>query len=71
MMELPNKVYVYYTLMTDSDKCEIRRVQALTGERTLVICFPKHLADDLGVAKGDFLKYSIEDGRLIVEKIET
>jgi antitoxin component of MazEF toxin-antitoxin module len=57
--------------MTGSDKFEIRRVQALTGDRTLVMCFPKHLADDLGVAKGDFLKYSIDGGRLIVEKIET
>jgi bifunctional DNA-binding transcriptional regulator/antitoxin component of YhaV-PrlF toxin-antitoxin module len=57
--------------MTGSDKFEIRRVQALTGERTLVICFPKHLAEDLGVGKGDFLKYRIDGGRLIVEKIET
>ena len=69
MMELLNKVYGHYNVMTD--KFEIRRVQALTGERTLVICFPKQLAEDLGVEKGDFLKYSIEDGRLIVEKIET
>jgi bifunctional DNA-binding transcriptional regulator/antitoxin component of YhaV-PrlF toxin-antitoxin module len=34
------------------------------------MCFPKHLADDLGVEKGDFLKYRTDGGRLIVEKIE-
>jgi hypothetical protein len=69
-MELVFKVYLYYTVMTNPDKFEIRRVQAIQGERTLVMCFPKHLAAELGVEKGDFLKYSVDGGRLVVEKIE-
>lgn len=56
--------------MTESEKFEIRRVRAIQGERTLVMCFPKHLAAELGVGKGDFLKYSVNGSRLVVEKIE-
>jgi hypothetical protein len=49
---------------------EIRKVQALTGERSFVIVLAKQFARELGISKGDFLKCHIHAGKLIVEKIE-
>lgn len=50
-------------------KIEIRKIQALTGERSLTLVFPKQFAYELGVGRGDFLKCSIDGSRLIVEKV--
>jgi bifunctional DNA-binding transcriptional regulator/antitoxin component of YhaV-PrlF toxin-antitoxin module len=55
--------------MDKSHNIEIRRIQALTGERSLTLVFPKQFAIELGVAKGDFLKCRVEGDRLIVEKV--
>jgi hypothetical protein len=54
----------------DSDKkeIEIRRAQALTGDRSLTVVLPKQFATQLGIGKGDFLKCRIENNRLILEK---
>ena len=49
---------------------EIRRVQALQGERSFTLVFPKEFAVELGVGKGDFLKCQIDGKRLVVEKVE-
>jgi hypothetical protein len=49
---------------------KIRRVQALTGERSFTFVLPKTFAIELGIGKGDFLKCHIENNRLIVEKME-
>jgi hypothetical protein len=35
---------------------EIRKVQALTGERSLTVVLAKTFANQLGIGKGDFLK---------------
>ena len=53
------------------DNMELRRVQALHGERTLTIVLPKVLAVHLGIEKGDFLKYHVDGNRLIMEKVKT
>jgi hypothetical protein len=53
------------------DNKELRRVQALHGERSLTIVLPKTLASQLGIVKGDYLKYLMEGNRLIMEKVET
>jgi len=55
--------------MTNTDNIEIRRVQALTGERSFTVVCPKEFAIELGIGKGDFLKCHIEGNRLIVEKV--
>jgi hypothetical protein len=55
--------------MDNPDTIEIRRIQALTGDRSLTLVFPKHFAVELGIAKGDFLKCRVDNGRLIVEKV--
>ena len=49
---------------------EIRRVQALTGERSFTFVLPKTFAIELGIGKGDFLKCHIENDKLVVEKME-
>jgi bifunctional DNA-binding transcriptional regulator/antitoxin component of YhaV-PrlF toxin-antitoxin module len=48
---------------------EIRRVQALQGERSMTLVLPKQFAIELGIAKGDFLKCKVDGNRLIVEKV--
>ncbi|MPZ08510.1 MAG: AbrB/MazE/SpoVT family DNA-binding domain-containing protein, partial [Nitrososphaeraceae archaeon] len=53
------------------DNKELRRVQALHGERSLTIVLPKTLAGQLGIVKGDYLKYLVDGNRLIMEKVET
>ena len=47
---------------------EIRRAQALTGDRSLTVVLPKQFATQLGIGKGDFLKCHVENNRLILEK---
>jgi bifunctional DNA-binding transcriptional regulator/antitoxin component of YhaV-PrlF toxin-antitoxin module len=55
--------------MSNIDKIEIRRIQALTGDRSLTLVFPKHFAIELGIGKGDFLKCYVDGNRLIAEKV--
>lgn len=55
----------------EGTEIEIRRVQALAGEKTLTLVFPKVFASKLGIMKGDFLKCYVEGCRLMVEKIST
>ena len=59
----------YSKVMDNPDIIEIRKVQALTGERSFTLVFPKHFAVELGVGRGDFLKCQINGNRLIVEKM--
>lgn len=47
---------------------EIRKVQALTGLRSLTIVLPRIFADELGISKGDFLKVKVEENRLVLQK---
>jgi bifunctional DNA-binding transcriptional regulator/antitoxin component of YhaV-PrlF toxin-antitoxin module len=56
--------------MNSSYKTEVRRVQALQGERSFTLVLPKQFAIELGIGRGDFLKCHIEDNRLIVEKAD-
>ena len=53
---------------TRQSSTEIRRVQALTGLRSLTIVLPRIFADELGISKGDFLKVKVEENRLVLQK---
>jgi hypothetical protein len=55
--------------MSNLDKMELRRVQALQGERSFTLVFPKDFAVQLGIGKGDFLKCQVDGNRLIIEKV--
>lgn len=50
---------------------ELRKVQALQGERSLVFVLPKSMAVELGIEKGDYLSVHVELPRkIILEKAE-
>jgi hypothetical protein len=50
---------------------ELRKVQALQGERSLVFVLPKSIAVELGIEKGDYLSVHMELPRkIILEKAE-
>jgi len=55
--------------LLDKPNIEIRKIQALTGDRSFTLVFPKQFAVELGVGKGDFLKCFVDGTRLIVEKV--
>jgi hypothetical protein len=57
-------------MIDNLESIEIRKVQALTGERSFTLVFPKQFAMELGVGKGDFLKCQVLGKRLVVEKME-
>jgi hypothetical protein len=57
-------------IVMSTSHIEIRKVQALTGERSLTLVLPKTYATELGIEKGDFLKCHIEDNKLVLEKAE-
>jgi phosphate uptake regulator len=61
------KVNRFYHDMANS---EIRRVQALQGERSLTVVLPKEFATELGISKGDYLKVIVENTRLVLERAE-
>ena len=64
-------VYIKMSLYNDvmSDNIEIRKLQALTGERSFTLVFPKQFATELGIGRGDFLKCYVHGNRLIVERM--
>jgi bifunctional DNA-binding transcriptional regulator/antitoxin component of YhaV-PrlF toxin-antitoxin module len=53
---------------TKQSSTEIRRVQALTGVRSLTVVLPRVFAEELGISKGDFLTVKLEDNRLVLQK---
>ncbi len=48
---------------------EFRKVQGLVGESSFSIVLPKSYAINLGISKGEFLKVTCEDQRIVIEKI--
>jgi bifunctional DNA-binding transcriptional regulator/antitoxin component of YhaV-PrlF toxin-antitoxin module len=59
-----------YNIRNSSEVIEKIKVEVLTGERSFILVFPKKLAVELGVGKGDFLKCHVDNNRLIVEKVK-
>ena len=55
---------------TERGRIEIRKLQALVGERSLTFVFPKQFATELGVGEGDFLKCQVFGKKLVVEKVQ-
>jgi hypothetical protein len=49
---------------------DLRKVQGLQGERSLTIVLPKEFAFKLGIGKGDWLKVTMADAKLIIQKAE-
>ena len=49
---------------------KLRRIQAIYGQRSLLLCLPIEFTHYLGITKGDYVKCSINGTRLIVEKAD-
>lgn len=49
---------------------EFRKVQGLVGESSFSIVLPKSYALHLGISKGEFLKVTCEDQRILIEKVK-
>jgi bifunctional DNA-binding transcriptional regulator/antitoxin component of YhaV-PrlF toxin-antitoxin module len=47
---------------------EVRKVQGLVGEQSFSIVLPKQYATALQIGKGDFVKVTQQDNKIIVEK---
>jgi hypothetical protein len=47
---------------------EYRKDQGLVGEKSFSIVLPKSYAIQLGIGKGDFVKVSQEENRIVIEK---
>lgn len=57
-------------LQDNPSKPQIRKVQAIHGVRTLVLCIPRDFIEDMQIAKGDYVKCTINGSKLVVEKTE-
>jgi len=51
-------------------KLEIRKIQALQGERSFTLVLPKGFATALGLEKGDYVKVVQDEKRIIIEKAD-
>jgi hypothetical protein len=49
---------------------KLRRIQAIYGQRSLLLCLPIEFTHYLRITKGDYVKCRIIDNQLIVEKAE-
>ena len=49
---------------------KIRRIQAIHAQRSLLLCIPIEFIEGLDIAKGDYVKCSLINRQLIVEKAE-
>jgi bifunctional DNA-binding transcriptional regulator/antitoxin component of YhaV-PrlF toxin-antitoxin module len=47
---------------------EYRKVQGILGEQSFCVVLPKHYALSLGIGKGDFVKVTQVESKIIIEK---
>jgi phosphate uptake regulator len=47
---------------------EVRKVQGLVGEQSFSIVLPKQYATNLQIGKGDYVKVTQQDNKIVVEK---
>lgn len=52
------------------NQTEIRKVQAIHGSSTFILVLPKDFISILNLSKGDYVKCSISNNRLLIEKAE-
>jgi hypothetical protein len=46
-----------------------RKIQSLVGEHSFSIVLPKIFATSLDIGKGDFVKVSLIDDKIMIEKV--
>lgn len=67
-LNLVHILYKVYILFTNRENIHYRKIQGLVGEHSFSIVLPKSFAIDLGIGKGDFVKVSQEQNKIIIEK---
>jgi hypothetical protein len=66
----PIYTHVFILILVMTENLEIRKVQAYSGDRSLLIVLPKIFSEKLKIGKGDFPKVHLEDNKLILEKAD-
>jgi len=61
--------YDMYSI-TNTEKPEVRKIQAIHGETTFVLVIPKDFAERLNIAKGDYVKCTLAEDSLVVRKAD-
>lgn len=61
-------LYIHLKYMENTKNIEYRKIQGLVGEQSFSVVLPKRYATDLRIRKGDFVKVSQSEGRIIIEK---
>ena len=56
--------------ISNTEKPEVRKIQAIHGETTFVLVIPRDFVERLKIAKGDYVKCTICDDSLVVRKTE-
>jgi hypothetical protein len=54
----------------EQEESVIHKIQPIHGSRSMVIVLPKKLCGELGIRRGDYARFSISNGKLILEKIQ-
>ncbi|HEY7080149.1 MAG TPA: AbrB/MazE/SpoVT family DNA-binding domain-containing protein [Nitrososphaeraceae archaeon] len=60
---------MYYNT-SSTEKPEVRKIQAIHGEKTFVLVIPKDFVERLRISKGDYVKCSIVNESLVVKKAD-
>ena len=53
---------------TNNNNLRYRRIQAIKGQKSCLLCIPVEFIADLKISQGDYVKCSIVDNKLVVEK---
>ena len=69
-MKQTNNIQTTNEKENNNFETKIRRVQAIYGQKSLLLCLPIEFTYYLGIAKGNYVKCRINDNQLIVEKAE-
>jgi hypothetical protein len=60
---------IYHTISIYSMKGIVyRKVQGIVGEQSFSVVLPKSYAIHLGIGKGDFVRVSQEENKILIEK---
>jgi hypothetical protein len=78
MIGINQLVLIYSLLIIDfmdsisptTNQKELRKIQTIHGERSFVLCLPKDFVSELNIAKGDYVRCSISNNQLIIEKAD-
>jgi antitoxin component of MazEF toxin-antitoxin module len=49
---------------------QVRKIQGLVGEQSFSVVLPKNYATNLQIGKGDYVKVTQQNNRIIIEKAQ-